>query len=229
MTDPGLIKTGFPGFPPAAQRFLADLRDHNDREWFDANKKTYETAIKLPAEALLAHLEPELAALAGGPVSGKIFRIHRDVRFSKDKRPYNAHLHIAFPAAHGRSSDVVACGYFFALEPDKAILGAGGFDFAGPVLDAYRAAVADPKKGAALEAILAKLTKAGLRIEGAELKRVPAPFPADHPRADLLRRKGLHVWRDIEDPAVVTDPRLFAEAQATFKTLAPLVTWLSTL
>ncbi len=224
MTD-----TGFPGFPPAAQRFFADLRANNDRDWFNAHKATYETAIKAPAQAFLAHLEPELAVLAGGPVSGKIFRIHRDVRFSKDKRPYNAHLHIAFPAAHGRSSDVVACGYFFALEPEKVVLGAGGFDFAGPVLDAYRAAVADPKKGAALHAILDKLTKAGFRIEGAELKRVPAPYPADHPRADLIRRKGLHVWRDIEDPAVITGPGLFAEARSTFAALAPLVKWLSTL
>ena len=224
MTD-----TGFPGFPPAAQAFLADLRDHNDRDWFSAHKPTYEAAIKAPAEILLAHLEPELAALAGGPVSGKIFRIHRDVRFSKDKRPYNAHLHIAFPAAHGRASDVAACGYFFGLEPDKAILGAGGFDFAGPVLDAYRAAVADGKTGAALQAILHKLAKAGFRVEGAELKRTPAPYPADHPRADLIRRKGLHVWRDIDDPAVITGPGLFTEMKATYAALAPLVRWLSAL
>jgi len=224
MTD-----TGFPGFPPAAQTFLADLAANNDRDWFNAHKATYETAIKAPAQVLLAHLEPELAALAGGPVSGKIFRIHRDVRFSKDKRPYNAHLHIAFPAAHGRSSDVVACGYFFGLEQEKAILGAGGFDFAGPVLDAYRAAAADPKKGAALQAILDKLTKSGFRIEGAELKRVPAPYPADHPRADLIRRKGLHVWRDIDDPAVITGPGLFGAMKMTFTTLAPLVKWLSVL
>ena len=229
MTD-----TGFPGFPPAAQRFLADLAANNDRDWFNANKATYETAIKAPAQALLACLEPELAALAGGPVSGKIFRIHRDVRFAKDKRPYNTHLHIGFPAAppkaaEGRSNDVVACGYFFGLETDKAVLGAGGFDFAGPVLDAYRAAAADPKKGAALRAILGKLAKAGLRIEGAELKRAPAPYPADHPRADLIRRKGLHVWRDIEDPAVIAGPMLFAEMKTTFTTLAPLVRWLSAL
>ena len=227
MADPH--PDGFPGFPPEAQRFLADLRDHNDRDWFAAHRQTYEQAVRGPGEALLASLEPELAALTGRPVGGKIFRVHRDVRFSKDKRPYNAHLHIAFPAAHGRSSDVIACGYFFALEPEKAILGAGGFDFAGPVLDAYRAAVADPKKGAALQAILGKLTKAGFRIEGAEFKRVPAPYPADHPRADLIRRKGLHVWRDIDDPAVITGPGLFGAMKTTFATLAPLVKWLSAL
>ena len=224
MADPH--PDGFPGFPPEAQRFLADLRDHNDRDWFAAHRQTYEQAVRGPGEALLASLEPELAALTGRPVGGKIFRVHRDVRFSKDKRPYNAHLHIAFPARGGEGT---ACGYFFGLDAERVRVGAGGFDFAGPVLDAYRAAVADPKKGPALQAILDKLAKAGLSIEGAELKRTPAPYPADHPRAALLRRKGLHVWRDIADPAVIADGRLFAETLATFTTLTPLVRWLSNL
>ncbi|HEX5262763.1 MAG TPA: DUF2461 domain-containing protein [Phenylobacterium sp.] len=223
---------GFPGFPPEAMRFLADLRDHNDRDWFTTHRQTYEQAIKGPAEALLACLEPALASLTGAPVTGKIFRIHRDVRFSKDKRPYNAYLHIAFPARSGvgdGASEVTACGYFFGLEPDRVRLGAGGFDFSGPVLDAYRAAAADQAKGPALERMLAKLGKAGLQIEGSELKRTPQPYAQDHPRAALLRRKGLHVWRDIRDPAVISSDRLFAETMATFVTLSPLVRWLSNL
>jgi uncharacterized protein (TIGR02453 family) len=222
------LPSGFPGFPPQAMRFLADLRDNNDRGWFTAHRQTYEQAIRGPAESFLACLEPALASLTGGPVTGKIFRIHRDVRFSKDKRPYNAHLHIAFPA-RGRAGGVTACGYFFALEPERVLLGAGGFDFSGPVLDAYRAAAADPAKGAALERILARLAKAGLRIEGAELKRAPQPYAQDHPRAALLRRKGLNAWRDLTDPAVITGDRLFAETLATFETLAPLVKWLGDL
>src|SRR4051794_41802538 len=116
--------TGFPGFPPAAQAFLAGLREHNDRDWFNAHKATYESAVKGPAEALLAYLEPELAALTGGPVSGKIFRIHRDVRFSKDKRPYNAHLHIAFPARGGGSA-VAARGFLFGPGAGRGRAGGG--------------------------------------------------------------------------------------------------------
>ena len=219
---------GFPGFPPQAMPFLADLRDNNERDWFTAHRQIYDQAIRGPGEALLACLEPALASLTGGAVSGKIFRVHRDVRFSKDKRPYNAYLHIAFPA-RGGPREAVACGYFFGLEPAGVRLGAGGFDFAGPVLDAYRAAVADPEKGSALEKLLAKLSKAGLRVEGAELKRTPQPYAQDHPRAALLRRKGLHVWRDISDPEVIGGEALFEETLATFKTLAPLVKWLSDL
>ncbi|HEX4711952.1 DUF2461 domain-containing protein [Phenylobacterium sp.] len=219
---------GFPGFPPQAMRFLGDLRDNNDRAWFTAHRETYDQAIRGPAEAFLACLEPALASLTGGPVSGKIFRIHRDVRFSKDKRPYNAHLHIAFPARSG-AGDVTACGFYFGLEPERVLLGAGGFDFAGPVLDAYRAAAADPVKGAALESILARLAASGLRIEGAELKRVRQPYAQDHPRAALLRRKGLNGWRDLTDPAFITSEALFAETLATFETLTPLVKWLADL
>ncbi len=215
----------FPGFPPEAMSFLAGLRDNNDRDWFTAHRATYDRAIKGAGEHLLAALEPALSQLIGRPVSGKIFRIHRDVRFSKDKRPYNAHLHIAFPA---RVGEMTACGYFFALEPERVVVGAGGFDFSGPVLHAYRAAAADPKKGPALDAILAKLQKAGMRVEGAELKRVPQPYAQDHARAALLRRKGLNAWCDIGERTTIESEALFGETMAAFTTLAPLVNWLAT-
>ena len=221
-----MSETSFPGFPPEAMGFLAGLRDNNDRDWFAAHRGAYDRAIKGAGEHLLAALEPALAELTGRPVSGKIFRIHRDVRFSKDKRPYNAHLHIAFPARNG---EMTACGFFFGLEPERVRVGAGGFDFAGPVLDAYRAAAADARTGPALEAILAKLEKAGLRIEGAELKRVPAPYAADHPRAALLRRKGLNAWRDITERKTIEGEALFGETLAAFTILAPLVNWLADL
>jgi len=224
---PNAALPDFPGFPPEAMRFLGELRDHNDRDWFAAHRATYDQAIRGPGESLLAALEPALGGLTGRPVRGKIFRIHRDVRFSKDKRPYNAHLHIAFPARSDGGAG--ACGFFFALEPERVLLGAGGFDFSGPVLDAYRAAAADPKRGAGLEAILAKLAQGGLRVEGAELKRVPQPYAQDHPRAALLRRKGLNAWRDIADPRIITGEGLFAETLATYRTLAPLVEWLAAL
>ena len=90
----------FLGFPDT-QAFLRDLRANNDRDWFNAHKATYERVYKAPAEAFVAELRPRLEALAGVTLGGKVFRIHRDVRFSKDKSPYNTHLHIGFQ--HQRS------------------------------------------------------------------------------------------------------------------------------
>jgi uncharacterized protein (TIGR02453 family) len=216
----------FPGFPPETMRFLAELKANNDRAWFADHREAYETAIRAPAEALVAALAPELAALSGRTVKPKIFRIHRDVRFSKDKSPYNAHLHIGFgfgPAGGGEGPP--ACGFFFGLEPDKAQLGGGAFEFPGAQLDRYRAAVADPAEGAALASLAQGLEAAGFRLSEPELKRVPAPYPADHPRGELLRRKGLTAWRDVSPRDVVESPALVDEMLGAFKAIAPLNAW----
>jgi uncharacterized protein (TIGR02453 family) len=221
MTD-----ASFPGFP-GAQAFLTGLDAHNERDWFNAHKGDYETTIKGPAEAFVACVEPELSKIAGAPVSGRIFRIYRDVRFSKDKRPYNAHLHVAFGTGPiGSNREEMPRGWFFGLYPDRAVVGAGGFHFQGATLDTYRAAAADEAKGRALEAVLAKIAKAGHRVEGDQLKRVPAPYAADHPRGELIRRKSLNAWRDLGDPALVAGDGLLPEVLATFRALTPLVTWL---
>ena len=218
----------FPGFP-GAQAFLEGLAAHNDRDWFNAHKGDYERTIKGPAEAFVACVEPELSKIAGEPVSGRIFRIHRDVRFAKDKRPYNAHLHIAFGAGGrpaSRGGEDTPRGWFFGLYPDRAVIGAGGFHFQGAALDTYRAGAADASKGKALEALLGKITKAGYRVEGDQLKRVPAPYASDHPRGDLIRRKSLNAWRDVGDPGQVAGEALLGEVLATFRALTPLVSWL---
>jgi len=86
----------FEAFPGDALTFLQDLRANNERAWFNEHKKTYETAIKQPAEAFCRAMATALETLTDQPHGHKIFRIHRDVRFSKDKTPYNTHLHIAF-------------------------------------------------------------------------------------------------------------------------------------
>jgi uncharacterized protein (TIGR02453 family) len=226
-----MTEANFPGFP-GAQAFLAGLEAHNERDWFNAHKADYERTIKGPAEAFVACVEPALTKIAGAPVTGRIFRIYRDVRFSKDKRPYNTHLHIAFGsggAGRMASREDMPRGYFFGLYPDRAVLGAGGFHFQGPTLDAYRAAAADAAKGPKLAAILSKTAKAGFRIEGEQFKRTPAPYAADHPRGELIRRKSLNAWRDVADPALVAGPGVLAETLEVFAALDPLVKWLASL
>ena len=219
----------FPGFP-GAQDFLAGLAAHNERDWFNAHKGDYERALKGPAEAFVACVEPALSKIAGAPVGGRIFRIYRDVRFAKDKRPYNAHLHVAFGAGPvGSNREEMPRGWFFGLYPDRAVVGAGGFHFQGATLDAYRAAAADEAAGKALQAVLAKIARTGHRVEGDQLKRVPAPYAADHPRGELIRRRSLNAWRDVDDPAVIAGQGLLPQVLETFAALTPLVRWLQAL
>jgi uncharacterized protein (TIGR02453 family) len=213
----------FPGFPPDAMDFLAALKANNDRAWFAANRATYERAIRGPTEAFVAVITPRLEALAASPVTAKVFRLHRDVRFSKDKSPYNAHLHIGFAAGDRQSGS----GFYFGLEPDRLHLGAGAFEFGGRVLDSYRAAAADEAAGPALADLLAALGRAGFRVDEPTLKRVPAPYDAHHPRGELLRRKGVTAWRELTDRSLIQGPELLDEVISTFRALAPLNQWIS--
>ncbi len=104
-------------------RFLTQLRANNDRQWFEAHKADYEVHVKLPGEAFARALANELEAAMGAPHEYRIFRVHRDVRFSKDKTPYNAHLHISFSPDGGCKEGGPA--WMFGLDPDGLTLARG--------------------------------------------------------------------------------------------------------
>jgi uncharacterized protein (TIGR02453 family) len=207
--------TGFPG----AMAFLGELRANNDRAWFTGHKAEYDRVCKAPAEAFMAALRPELEALAGTALGGKLFRIHRDVRFSKDKSPYNTHIHIGFqPLERGARRG----GFYFGIDPDAASLGVGDFEFNGSDLVRYREAVDAAETGDALARLLNGL---GARIADPELKRAPAPYPQDHPRGELLRRKSLNAWCDLDMD--LASPDLVEAVLGRFKGLDPVNRWLT--
>ena len=212
----------FLGFPDT-QAFLADLAANNERTWFQANKARYERSYKQPAEAFVEELRPRVAALAGELVGGKLFRIHRDVRFSKDKRPYNTHVHLGFQGQRVPGEPRRRGGFYFALEPDKVTVGVGAFDFGPADLEKYRRAVAGDSDGEELVAILAKTAA---KPHEPDLKRAPAPYPADHPRGEHLRRKGLNVWQDLP-AAPVGSPELADVVMAAFEEMDPVNLWLT--
>lgn len=221
----------FQGIPRDATRFLADLARHNNRAWFTENKSRYQKSVETPAKILLEALTFELSALAGEPVGGKIFRLHRDVRFSKDKTPYNTHVRMLF---HALGSEEGACGvkpaFYFSLEPDMVITGAGSMEFPKATLEAYRAAVDDPKTGATLARLLAKYpVKEGYRVEEPGLKRVPAGFSADHPRAGLLRQKGFVLWHEEAPPKALETAAGVNHLVRRFNKLKPVYDWLDSL
>ena len=209
--------TVFDAFSPGLITFLRDLRTHNDRDWFAQHKATYETAYKGDAAAFADVMAAELARLSPAPVASKTMRIFRDVRFSKDKTPYNDWLRILFTPASGAP-------WFFGLDSDGVTLGTGVFALKGAPLQAFRDRIAG-SEGAVLEALLADATKAGVRLSEPELKRVPSAFDADHPRADMLRRKSLTVW--VDHPAdFATTPDLVSRAMGEFERLVPVRDWL---
>ncbi|WP_159586407.1 DUF2461 domain-containing protein [Chelativorans xinjiangense] len=214
---------GFSHFPGEALDFLTALRANNNRDWFTENKAVYERAVKAPAEDFCRVVTGRLEEMTGLPHRPKIFRIHRDVRFSRDKTPYNAHLHISFMAETGSTSQP---GWYFGLEPERLTAGTGVFELYKGDLDAFRARVAG-KDGERLARLIGQLP-ADVRVSKPELKRVPQPYAADHPRADLLRRKSLTGWMDFANPREACESRFMDRCLAAFIGLKPVFDWLST-
>lgn len=221
----------FTGFGPGTLSFLHELSFNNSREWFSANKARYEAEIRDPAEAFIVALGSALSAAYPSVVydtrrngSGSLMRIYRDIRFSPDKRPLKENVGLIFPLSPGKKVEVPI--FYFHIELGQVFFYGGQHVFTPEALARYRAAVDDAKDGSSLASILSALEKKGMRpMEDPVYKRVPRPFAADHPRADLLRQAALGVGidfspEDLERPDLV---ERCAEAAALMK---PLFDWL---
>lgn len=180
-------------FSVEARDFLRELPTR-DKEWFEAHRPAYQALVAEPAkafvEAVAAELQATLSpAIVGLPrVNGSISPINRDIRFSADKTPYKDHL--LFRWWEGETTKT-APTLFVRLAADEVGFATGA---ALPSLERWRELVDGESTGATLAgAIEALVADTGAEVAGADYKRVPKPFAADHPRADLLRHKWLQV------------------------------------
>jgi uncharacterized protein (TIGR02453 family) len=220
----------FPGFPEATFRFLRGLAAHNEKAWFEAHRADYEAGHVAPAQALVSALGPRLAAFAPGlrfepRVNGSIFRINRDVRFSRDKTPYKPHLDLWF--WHGERRGWDAPGFFLRLFAGRLLLGAGLHTFGKPQLSAFRSAVLEERSGAALERVLARVQAAGPYAVGEpERKTIPRGFDKAHPRAALLLHESLHAGWEGPVPVEARTPAFVDWCVRHFRALHPLSEWL---
>lgn len=217
---------GFAGFPRDGVVFLGELERNNERDWFNARKKRFKDQLEIPAKHFADEMSAALGGLIKNPVKAKLFRIYRDVRFSKDKTPYNPFIRIGF----GGGDDVPGTGHFyFSLEADKLILGGGEMAFSKSALSTFRDAVADDKTGRDLSAIVAETERLGLRMEPPELTHIPPGYDKEHIRGDLLRRKGLAAWRDLPISEDLFGANVVAFCLKHFSDTLPLVRWLQQL
>lgn len=199
--------------------FLTDLRANNSRDWFIAHRARYDAHVAAPVRAFSDALSAELGRRAGGPVTAKFYRLNRDLRFAKDKTPYNTHVHLSFTAP------AVPFAWMVGLEPGRLTLGYGAFMFPPALLSRWRSVVDGPA-GSDLAERLDTMRARGLRVSEPELKRTPAPFDADHPNAQLLRHKSLAVWDDslgVDATFGADAPQRLAAEMTAFE---PLRAWL---
>jgi uncharacterized protein (TIGR02453 family) len=222
--------SAFEGFADTSGKFFKALAKHNDRDWFQAHKAEYEEGWNAPMKLLLGEVRAGIdrAYSRLDLDEPKIFRIFRDVRFSKDKSPYKTHIGGYIPLVRrGKKATDLPMALYFHVAADETFGAAGHYMMEPDSLARFRAAVDDDKRGAALEKLLAGLAKKGFSSEAhGVLKRVPKGFDADHPRGELLKRKGLTVGFPALPRGILGEKKLVKWLVDACKTSAPLVDWL---
>jgi len=199
----------FRGWTGDFQGFFLGLQMNNSKAYFEAHRRTYEQEVKAPMQALLADLEPEFGQT-------KLSRPNRDIRFAADKSPYKTNI---YADARG--------GGYVALDA-KGLTAAGGRYMVEPEqLARYRLAVAADRSGKELVAIVASLVRKGYELGGQELKRVPPPYPQDHPRGDLLRHKRLIYWKRWDVEPWIATPQVREKVAKAWRDGADLNAWLA--
>lgn len=210
---------------PTTLNFLTDLGANNHREWFQENKERYEQAhldMIAFSEALLDRMQAHDRI---EPMSGKkmLFRIYRDVRFSKNKDPYKTH----WAGSMRRATPLLRGGYYYHIQPGNGTFIAGGFWNPNPddlkrireefAMDdqPIRKIIADPK----FQQMFGDL-------EGEGVKTAPKGFSRDHPAMDLIRKKQFIVYRNFSDEEVLSGEFL-PEVVRTYEAMRPFFDYMS--
>jgi uncharacterized protein (TIGR02453 family) len=211
-------------FPTAGIEFLRQLKENNDRAWFDAHRSSYESDVRAPMLAIVAAVNDRLEAFASAYVNRSgtgLARIQRDVRFGADKTPYKTQMTAVFALA-GRQRDESA-GFYLRIGVDGAQVQGGILRPAPAALVRLREAIAD-----GLPCVTEVIEIVGERmgpLQGEKLRRVPKGFRADHPAAELLKHRQLYFSAALPLD-VVTSDRLVDAVAERFDALSFFVTWL---
>ncbi len=202
----------FEGFPAAAAEFYQQLTVHNTKEFWNAQRDVYETAVRGPMLALTQELSAEFGQF-------KIFRPHRDVRFSTDKSPYKTSQGAVTEGEGGEF-------YYLQVNADGLYVSSGYYQMATDQLNRFRAAVDDESTGEDLVARVAAL-EGKYTISGRALSTAPRGYPRDHPRIRFLQHKGLTAGRDFGAPDWLSTRQAKRRITDTWRGAAALNEWLN--
>jgi uncharacterized protein (TIGR02453 family) len=212
-------------FTPATFAFLRDLAENNNRDWFQANKERYERQVREPALQFIRDFAPYLQKISpffradDRKSGGSMFRIHRDVRFSKDKSPYKTHTGIHF--RHVDAKDAHAPGFYLHLQPRQVFMGIGSWHPDGDAARMIREGIVKDAPGWK-KAVTRKGFTSHYELGGDSLKRPPRGFDPDHALVEDLKRKDFMGVSDLTQKAV-TSPGFLQEYAKLCKAGAPLV------
>jgi uncharacterized protein (TIGR02453 family) len=221
------MATEFAGMPDEGLAFLEDLEERNTKDFFDANKAVFRDQVQAPFAALVEAAAGRLRRTVPNLEQPKIFRIYRDLRFAKDKTPYKTSMSASVPSRpREEGGPGIDTGFYVNVGPAGLYTASGLYHPGRPELERVRAAMADPDTGAELEAIVRRAAGKGLEPWLDPLQRMPRPWPADHPRAGLLRARSLVLNRQHERAPWLQTAELLDHLVADWKAMIPFNRWL---
>jgi len=218
---------GFVHFPKETLKFLRALRKDNTKSWFDKHRSDYDDFFVAPAKEFVEEVEQRLKRIAPKIVAeprinGSIFRINRDIRFSKDKRPYKDHLDFGFWEGDRKSS---GSSMFLRVSPDAVYVGAGFHQGCPTQLKAFRATLADEDCGRTLASAVKKVRKTGVEVQGQHYKRVPKGLPVGGPAEEFYLHNAMYVVHEHK-PSLSHDKSLLDTCLDHWLDALPLHRWL---
>ncbi len=226
-----MMSAAFTGFGDSFFQFFEDLKQNNNRDWFTAHKGRYKTEVVAPITAFITDMAPRLKEISTHvtadprPNGGAMFRIYRDMRFSRDKKPYKEHAGVQFRHRLGR--DAHAPGFYVHLEQDNLFFGGGIWQPPGPALFKIRDRIArHPEKWRQV------LANPDLRrliggIGGEALTRPPRGFPADLEHLEDIKRKSFFAMRHEADHRIAASEDFLEEVTRTFNAARPLMVFIA--
>jgi uncharacterized protein (TIGR02453 family) len=227
MASSAPARATFPGFSPDALAFLRSLERNNRREWFQPRKSEYDRLIRQPLEELVEGVNREFERFAPGyitPPSKSVFRIYRDTRFAKDKRPYKTHVAAIFhPQALKKD---YGAQFYFHFTAKELLVFAGVYTPERDELLAIRQLLAERHEDFRELLSSRKLRSLLGRLQGEKLSRMPAGFPSEHPAGELIRGKQWFLESTVPASAV-TSPRMLREIVSRFEAARPVVEFLN--
>ncbi len=214
-------------FTPELFKFFTQLKKHNNREWFQKNKERYETVARRPLLAFIEELSPRFRKISPrfmvnpNPVGGSMFRIYRDVRFSKDKSPYKTHAsaHFSHHKAGGH-----ALGYYLHLDPEESFAAAGSWHPETETLYKIRDGIVEFPK--LWKSVLVHHKRYKMEIEGDSLKRPPSGYEPEHLFIEDIKRKDFVVSLSFTQKQVCSAKFMDTFLEAC-KTMSPLVKFIA--
>jgi uncharacterized protein (TIGR02453 family) len=216
----------FTGFPRDGIHFLSRLKKNNNRDWFHKHKDEYEHLVRFPMECLISSLSGRMREVAPEiefHPQRSIFRIYRDVRFSRNKLPYKTNIAASFHLRGKKGHE--SPGFYLHIEPGSVFVGGGLYMPDGDQLKAIRRSIAEGPEEF-LEIIGDRLFKKEYGgIQGEKLQRAPLGFAPDHPMVDHLRHKQFFVGKEMPEGSCLS-PRFEGTVARLFGIALPLVRWL---